>query len=114
MNIISNSIDALDDYNSQFSYEEKKTNPHHILITTEFDADSDRVSISFKDNGPGIPGDILKNIFEQFFTTKSVGKGTGLGLSISRQIVEEKHQGKLICNSLPGEGTEFAIELPVE
>ncbi|MEL6459904.1 MAG: response regulator [Cyanobacteria bacterium J06621_15] len=114
MNIVSNSIDALDDYNSQFSYDEKKKNPHHILITTEFDSDSDKVSISFKDNGPGIPGDILKNIFEQFFTTKSVGKGTGLGLSISRQIIEEKHQGKLICNSLPGEGTEFTVELPVE
>ena len=114
MNIISNSIDALDDYNSQFTYEEKKTNPHCILITTALDPERDKVSISFKDNGPGIPGDVLKSIFEQFFTTKSVGKGTGLGLSISRKIVEEKHQGKLACNSLPGEGTEFTIELPVE
>ena len=114
MNIISNSIDALEDYNSQFSYEEKNQNPSHILITTEFDSDTDKVSISFKDNGPGIPSDVLGSIFEQFFTTKSVGKGTGLGLSISRQIVEEKHQGKLICSSLPGEGTEFMIKLPVE
>ena len=114
MNIISNSIDALDDYNSKLSYEEKKKNYSNILITTEFDPNSDKVSISFKDNGPGIPGDVLKSIFEQFFTTKSVGKGTGLGLSISKQIVEEKHQGKLICNSSLGEGTEFTIELPVE
>ncbi len=114
MNIISNSIDALDDYKNQLTYEEKNQNPHCILITTELDPDSEKVSISFKDNGPGIPGDVLKNIFEQFFTTKSVGKGTGLGLSISKQIVEEKHHGKLTCNSLPGEGTEFTIELPVE
>ncbi len=113
MNIISNSIDALDDYSKQFSYEEKTKNPHHILITTKLDSNSDKVTISFKDNGPGIPGDVLKSIFEQFFTTKSVGKGTGLGLSISRQIVEVKHKGKLICNSLLGEGTEFLMELPV-
>ncbi|AFY57161.1 histidine kinase,Response regulator receiver domain protein,histidine kinase [Rivularia sp. PCC 7116] len=114
MNIISNSIDALDEYNSHFSYEEKKKNPHQILIKTKFDLDSDIVTIYFKDNGPGIPEDIFKSIFEQFFTTKSVGKGTGLGLSISRQIIEEKHQGKLSCNSSPGEGTEFTIKLPVE
>lgn len=114
MNIISNSIDALDDYNSKLSYEEKKKNASNILITTEFDSNSDKVSISFKDNGPGIAGDVLKSIFEQFFTTKSVGKGTGLGLSISKQIVEEKHQGELVCNSVPGEGTEFTIELSAE
>ncbi len=114
MNIVSNSIDALDDYNSKLSYEEKNKKSTNILITTEFDSNSDKVSISFKDNGPGIPGDVLKSIFEQFFTTKSVGKGTGLGLSISKQIVEEKHQGELICNSSLGEGTEFTIELPVE
>ncbi len=114
MNIISNSIDALDDYNSKLSYEEKNKNASNILITTEFDSNSDKVSISFKDNGPGIAGDVLKSIFEQFFTTKSVGKGTGLGLSISKQIVEEKHQGELVCNSVPGEGTEFTIELSAE
>ncbi|MEO1429964.1 MAG: response regulator [Cyanobacteria bacterium J06633_8] len=114
MNIISNSIDALDEYSSQFSYEEKTKNPHQILIKTEFDLNNDIVTIHFKDNGPGIPEDILNSIFEQFFTTKSVGKGTGLGLSISRQIIEEKHHGKLSCNSSLGEGTEFTIKLPVE
>ncbi|MBV6626841.1 MAG: response regulator [Rivularia sp. (in: Bacteria)] len=114
MNIISNSIDALDEYNSQFSYEEKKQNPHNISITTKYDLNSDTVTIHFKDNGPGIPDNILKSIFQQFFTTKSVGKGTGLGLSISRQIIEEKHQGELSCSSSPGEGTEFTIKLPVE
>jgi two-component system, NtrC family, sensor kinase len=47
------------------------------------------------------------------FTTKTVGKGTGLGLSISYQIVTDKHGGKLSCDSAPGEGTEFTIEIPV-
>ncbi len=114
MNIISNSIDALDDYSVKFSYAEKKENPCSISITTEFDSASDKVIISLKDNGPGIPGDVLERIFEQFFTTKNIGKGTGLGLSISRQIIEEKHHGHLMCNSIPGEGTEFTVELPVE
>ncbi len=114
MNIISNSIDALDDYSSKFSYQEKTKNLNSIVITTEFDSDNEKVSISLRDNGPGIPSDVLQRIFEQFFTTKNVGKGTGLGLSISKQIVEEKHHGKLTCNSVLGEGTEFLIELPVE
>jgi signal transduction histidine kinase len=52
-------------------------------------------------------------IFSYLFTTKPIGKGTGLGLSISRQIVVEKHQGKLNCVSSPGKGAEFIIELPI-
>ncbi|MEM7714073.1 MAG: response regulator, partial [Cyanobacteria bacterium P01_A01_bin.68] len=62
MNIISNSIDALDDYNSQLSYEDKNKNHSQILIATQFDSNSKKVSISLKDNGPGIPDDILKSI----------------------------------------------------
>ena len=114
MNIISNSIDALDDYSSKFSYDEKIKNPNSILIRTEFNSNNQKVSIFFRDNGPGIPSDLLNRIFEQFFTTKDVGKGTGLGLSISKQIVEEKHHGQLFCNSVQGEGTEFIIQIPVE
>ncbi|MEG4325096.1 ATP-binding protein, partial [Microcoleus sp. herbarium5] len=52
-------------------------------------------------------------VFDPFFTTKPVGKGTGLGLSISYQIVVERHGGTLQCISAPGEGTEFAIEIPI-
>ena len=47
-------------------------------------------------------------------TPKAVGKGTGLGLSISYQIVVEKHGGKLMCISAPGQGAEFVIEIPVQ
>jgi len=45
--------------------------------------------------------------------TKPVGKGTGLGLSISYQIVTEKHHGRLYCNTTPGQGTKFVIEIPI-
>jgi signal transduction histidine kinase len=56
---------------------------------------------------------VKAHIFDHLFTTKGVGKGTGLGLAIARQIVEETHGGRLSCNSVVGEGTEFVIEIPV-
>lgn len=71
------------------------------------------VSICIGDNGPGIPAEIQEQIFESFFTTKPVGQGTGLGLAISRQIVVEKHQGKLELRSQVGVGTEFELLLPI-
>jgi signal transduction histidine kinase len=57
--------------------------------------------------------ELKTKIFDHLFTTKAVGKGTGLGLAIARQIIEEKHGGKLICNSILGKGTEFVIEIPI-
>ncbi|NET50115.1 MAG: hypothetical protein F6K09_15630, partial [Merismopedia sp. SIO2A8] len=72
------------------------------------------VRITIADNGPGIPDDIQQRLFDPFFTTKPLGKGTGLGLSISYQIVVEYHQGSLECISVPGNGTQFCIELPIE
>jgi len=73
----------------------------------------DKVVIRIADNGSGIPPNVQKRLFDPFFTTKPVGKGTGLGLSISHSIVVNKHQGKLYFNSQLGQGTEFAIELPL-
>ena len=74
---------------------------------------ADWVEILIRDNGPGIPKDVQKKLFDPFFTTKPVGKGTGLGLSISYQIVVEQHGGELSCDSIPGEGAEFTIAIPV-
>ncbi len=112
MNIISNAIDALDEYNMQRTPDEVKANPSYIRICTDVITD-DWVEIRITDNGPGIPENILSQLFEPFFTTKPVGKGTGLGLSISHQIIVEKHHGKLACYSTVGEGTEFVINIPV-
>lgn len=112
MNLIANAIDAL---------EEKKVtnqgqaNSHRnltIWIRTEM-ADSDTIVIKISDNGPGMSDDILKHLFDPFFTTKPSGKGTGIGLSISQQIIVEKHGGQLKCMSVPNQGTEFTIELPL-
>nr|WP_152590090.1 HAMP domain-containing sensor histidine kinase [Nostoc sphaeroides] len=64
------------------------------------------------DNGKGISETVKYQVFDHLFTTKIVGKATGLGLAIARQIVEETHAGKLSCNSVMGEGTQFVIEIP--
>jgi predicted ATPase/signal transduction histidine kinase/tRNA A-37 threonylcarbamoyl transferase component Bud32 len=113
MNILANAIDALDELNQKQTIDELQDHPNQITITTML-TESRRVVIKIQDNGSGIPEKVKSQIFDHLFTTKGVGKGTGLGLSISRQIVEESHNGKLICNSETGQGTEFVIELPIQ
>lgn len=102
----------------------KKAHPS-IHISTEFcwnefetsdeikDSENGKAIVRISDNGCGISSEIKTKIFDPFFTTKEVGKGTGLGLSISYQIIVQQHEGKLYCLSMPGEGTEFIIEIPI-
>ncbi|MEB3292876.1 MAG: ATP-binding protein [Synechococcales bacterium] len=71
------------------------------------------VTIVISDNGCGIPEEIQAQIFETTFTTKAMGKGTGLGLSISQQIIIDRHQGDLFYKSIPQQGTNFIIRLPI-
>jgi PAS domain S-box-containing protein len=70
------------------------------------------VRISFTDTGPGIPEDILRYVFDPFFTTRAETSGTGLGLSICHGIVGE-HDGHIWAESPPGAGAVFVVELPV-
>jgi signal transduction histidine kinase len=84
----------------------------HVLVQAP-DSMPQWVVIRIGDNGPGMSEEVIDKIFDPFFTTKPVGRGTGLGLSISYQIVVEKHQGQLKCVSVPGQGTELIVEIPV-
>jgi signal transduction histidine kinase len=70
------------------------------------------IEISAKDNGGGIPENIVGKIFQPFFTTKPTGQGTGLGLSLSYDIVKA-HGGELKVETKEGEGSEFIILLPI-
>ncbi len=72
-----------------------------------------RVFITIRDSGIGIPRDIRPRIFDPFFTTKGVGKGTGQGLSMAHNIIVNNHHGIIGVDSIPGQGTTFTIELPV-
>lgn len=70
------------------------------------------VEIEVRDDGCGIPADILPHIFEPFLTTKESGHGVGLGLAISHSIIE-RHHGTIEVHSEPGRGTTFKITLPL-
>ncbi len=109
MNLLGNAIDALETVTDD---SKPDTAEPKIWIRTEL-LKNQRVRIWIQDNGPGIPEPIKTRIFDPFFTTKPIGKGTGLGLSISYQIVTEKHKGQMWCDSVPGEGTQFIVELPL-
>jgi signal transduction histidine kinase len=112
MNIIANAIDALNDRDLTRNLDEIKEFPSQIKITTEVLRER-MITISIADNGSGIPENIMTKLFDPFFSTKPVGKGTGLGLSISHKIIVDKHGGSLMCESTPGKGTEFKIEVPI-
>ena len=108
MNILTNSIDALE----EAAKNQKKFTPS-ITIHTEV-INGDHLTIRIADNGSGIPEDFEHRIFDPFFTTKPVGVGTGMGLAISYQIVTEKHHGSLQCVSKLGSGSEFVITIPLK
>ena len=72
------------------------------------------LTITIADNGEGMSEEVKQRLFENFFTTKPIGQGTGLGMAITRNIVEEKHGGKLTFESKLGEGTSFTMTIPVK
>ncbi|MEH2350426.1 MAG: PAS domain-containing sensor histidine kinase [Nostoc sp.] len=125
MNILTNAIDALEErMKHDYSFTPKifihteivkshlsLVNSNEPWVNDKQKEKKHKVIIHISDNGKGILPQIQRQIFEPFFTTKPVGKGQGLGLSISREIIVEKHQGKLKCNSQLGEGTELVIEM---
>ena len=100
LNLFNNAIDAIG-------------KDGRITVTTTCDQAADTVTVSIRDDGPGMDKEVQHRIFDPFFTTKKVGEGTGLGLSISYSIIN-RLGGTLRFESEPGEGTEFIITLPVK
>lgn len=111
MNILSNAIDAIDEY-IKGSPEHLKNYAGRILISTQI-FNSNQVIILIGDNGLGMTKEVCRRIFDPFFTTKPVGTATGLGMSITYKIIVEQHQGELQCISAPDKGTAFLIQIPI-
>lgn len=82
------------------------------VIAVQVRRQGDQVRVEVRDDGPGIPPDVLARVMEPFFTTKGSAHGSGLGLSISRDIVTE-HGGTLELSSCPGAGATAVVTLPL-
>ena len=99
INIVNNALQALPDGRGKIS------------LSTACRQDTESIVVECRDDGIGIPPEIMKDIFKPFFTTKEVGKGTGLGLYVSYEIIK-KHAGEIRVSSERGMGTTFTIVLP--
>ena len=113
LNLITNAFYVVDEKKKAFSEKssfENLTSLYEPTVYVTTKKAGDKILISVKDNGNGIPQKILDKIFQPFFTTKPTGKGTGLGLSLSYDIVKA-HGGELKVETTEGEGTIFSIIL---
>ncbi|MEP7374754.1 MAG: ATP-binding protein [Chitinophagaceae bacterium] len=107
LNLINNAFYAVDEKKKQ------QPNGYEPTVSVSTKKAGDKVLITVKDNGNGIPQKVVDKIFQPFFTTKPTGQGTGLGLSLSYDIVQV-HGGELKVNTEEGKGAEFIIMLPVK
>ncbi len=98
-NVIDNALDAME-------------TAEEPVLRIDLSQGKDSLTVSFTDNGTGIPEEDLPRIFDPFFTTKEIGKGTGMGLDLVHQIIQ-KHDGKITVESTPG-NTRFTITLPTD
>ena len=106
INLLINARDAIDE-----KWRSKMYRKGEKQITLKTESDSQWLSITISDTGPGIPDSIIERIFEPFFTTKKVGQGTGLGLSISYGIIRDL-KGSIRAYSRKGKGASFVIKFP--
>ena len=106
LNLINNAFYAVN--------EKRKTGGHSYqpTVTVQTRKLNDKIEIRVKDNGNGIPSNIVDKIFQPFFTTKPTGQGTGLGLSLAYDIIKA-HGGEIKVETKEGEESKFIIVLPI-
>ena len=92
----------------------KEPNDYAPEISISVKKEDTDFCITISDNGEGMTDEVKQHLFESFFTTKPIGKGTGLGMSITRDIIENKHGGKITFNSTEGVGTTFMFRVPIK
>ena len=111
LNMVSNACYATDE--KRRSLATAGENGYMPTLTLSTRRKDEHVEVRIRDNGSGMPDEIIDQIFNPFFTTKPTGQGTGLGLSICNDIIRE-HGGTIAVTSEPGEYTEMVIDLPLE
>jgi signal transduction histidine kinase len=107
LNLISNGF-----YAATKRKEQTGSDGYEPTLTASTKNLGDRVEISIRDNGSGIPPEVREKMFNPFFTTKPAGEGTGLGLSITHDIIVKQHSGSIEVDTQTGEFTEIRIVLP--
>jgi signal transduction histidine kinase len=107
LNLISNGF-----YAATKRKEQDNSDGYEPALTASTRNLGDRVEITIRDNGTGIPPEVKEKMFNPFFTTKPAGEGTGLGLSITHNIIVKQHSGSIEVDTQPGEFTEVRIVLP--
>lgn len=110
LNLITNAFYACNEKSSYTKASDDGNYKSTVWVSTR--KNRDKVIIMVKDNGNGIPKEVLDKIFQPFFTTKPTGKGTGLGLSLSYDIIKA-HGGNLRVSTEENIGTEFIISIPI-
>ena len=105
LNLVGNACYATNE--KRLATDDESYEPTLTVTTRKMD---DGVEVRIRDNGNGIPRDIVDKIFNPFFTTKPTDEGTGLGLALSADIVRE-HGGMIRVDTVPGEFTEMIVEL---
>ena len=106
LNLVNNAFYAVAEKKKNYS------NGYEPMVTVSTKRVENKVEIRVKDNGMGIPQNLVDKIFQPFFTTKGPGQGTGLGLSLAYDIITNGHGGELKLETKEGEGSEFIIRLP--
>ena len=109
LNMVSNACYAVDEKRKEKEAAGDRQYAPEVVLTTKRTDESMEVRV--RDNGSGIPQDVIDKIFNPFFTTKPTDKGTGLGLALSNDIVRQ-HGGTISATSEAGEFTEMLVNLP--
>ena len=113
LNIVNNGCYATNEKRLKLEDEQPASDYMPTLwLSTHLDKDNEHIQVRIKDNGTGMPPEVIEKMFNPFFTTKPTNRGTGLGLSICNDIIR-RHGGEILVESKPGEFTEMTIDLPL-
>ena len=113
LNMVGNACYATDEKRRTLGDAEVNGDRYWPTVWLSTERTEESIIVRIRDNGNGMPPEVVEKIFNPFFTTKPTGQGTGLGLALSSDIVRE-HGGTISVDTQPGEYTEMIVELPLE